>query len=856
MAGLLAPTGAAFANDSVVKTSFGNVQTTKTGKAVAGTKAEERTATTAVRVSADDRQGWILDGEGSENRGEGRSAFTAAGLRVTTESRTDGAVGRVWYEDQADWIGVREAMTTASMDYTTAPGVPAAALNLTLAYVQNGTFAWGGTIVLEDVERNAWVTRDIPLEGYQLTKVSDTRWEIEDLDAFLTALEAEQATKNFQIVAVGYSLGTGAIGDTTIRSISVADRSYNFGVDVTAGTVSISGTPQVGKKLTATPGTGWLPAGETDIPMAYEWKVGGTVVGTGPSYTVQRADQGKQLAVTAVGGLPMFASDAVTSAPVTPVGVDAAVVRSTADDLQGWNHDTESKGTAEHQYTGKGLRIQTLADGDKAAGFVAPAEELTLDMAADAAMDYDGLSGVEPSIQLMIWVTDSKGETTFGGTLVREKHHDFWWGTKDLGLPGLEPLGSKKFTVADLETLADKAEQAGLDIRVRYVGYALGTGGTGEAMIRSITAGGTTYEFGAQVTAGSVAISGTPRVGSTVSARLTGWGPTGETVPTAYEWKVGGKVVGTKATYKLAPADAGKRVTVTVSAGGGQFFPAKPVTSSAATVATAPFSSAPTPKIAGTAKVGSKLTASTGTWSPSAKLSYQWQANGSAIKGATKSTFTPGANERGKKITVQVRGTATGYTTATKTSAASKAVAAGTFSKANAPTISGTARVGVKLTAKPATPSPTAKTTYQWKVDGKNVSGATKSTFTPRAADRGKKVTVTTTATRAGYTTVTKTSAAKTVAAGQLGQTAKPKVVGQAKVGKTLRADIGKYKVKPTSVSYQWRVNGKAVQGLTKSTYTPTAKAVTGRVSVTVTVKKAGFTTITTTSTMTPKVTR
>jgi len=62
--------------------------------------------------------------------------------------------------------------------------------------------------------------------------------------------------------------------------------------------------------------------------------------------------------------------------------------------------------------------------------------------------------------------------------------------------------------------------------------------------------------------------------------------------------------------------------------------------------------------------------------------------------------------------------------------------------------------------------------------------------------------------------------------------------------------------VKPTSVTYQWRVNGKAVKGLTSPAYTPTAKAVTGKVSVTVTVKKAGFTTITSTSAMTPKVTR
>mgnify|MGYP003704356425 CR=1 FL=1 len=45
------------------------------------------------------------------------------------------------------------------------------------------------------------------------------------------------------------------------------------------------------------------------------------------------------------------------------------------------------------------------------------------------------------------------------------------------------------------------------------------------------------------------------------------------------------------------------------------------------------------PKISGTAKVGSTLTAKPGTWTSKTTFSYQWYANGKAISKATKVTY-------------------------------------------------------------------------------------------------------------------------------------------------------------------------------------------------------------------------
>jgi hypothetical protein len=76
-----------------------------------------------------------------------------------------------------------------------------------------------------------------------------------------------------------------------------------------------------------------------------------------------------------------------------------------------------------------------------------------------------------------------------------------------------------------------------------------------------------------------------------------------------------------------------------------------------------------TPKISGTAKVGKRLTAKPGTWTSGTRFSYQWYANGVAIKKATKSTLTLKSAQKGKKITVKVTGKKSGYATVAKTAA-------------------------------------------------------------------------------------------------------------------------------------------------------------------------------------------
>ncbi|WP_202615954.1 putative Ig domain-containing protein, partial [Arthrobacter sp. H-02-3] len=173
-------------------------------------------------------------------------------------------------------------------------------------------------------------------------------------------------------------------------------------------------------------------------------------------------------------------------------------------------------------------------------------------------------------------------------------------------------------------------------------------------------------------------ITGTAKVGSTLTAVPGTWGPAPVTL--AYQWRAGGVAIlaGVKSTYVPVAADAGKTLTVTVTGTKtGYTTAAKTSAATAAVTALPSLSPVPVPTITGTAKVGSTLTAVPGTWGPApVTLTYQWKANGVAVTGATAATYKPVAAQTGKSLTVTVTGTKTGYSTKAKTSAATAQIAA------------------------------------------------------------------------------------------------------------------------------------------------------------------------------------
>ncbi|HEX8346245.1 MAG TPA: hypothetical protein VF657_16120, partial [Actinoplanes sp.] len=171
------------------------------------------------------------------------------------------------------------------------------------------------------------------------------------------------------------------------------------------------------------------------------------------------------------------------------------------------------------------------------------------------------------------------------------------------------------------------------------------------------------------------------------------------------------------------------------------------------------------PSITGTRVVGQTVRVSAGGWTPAAtSYTYQWSANGAAIKGATGASYLIPATALGRKLTVTVTARRGGHPNGAATSAAAT-VARGKAPRASAaPKVTGTAKVGRTVKVAVGTWSPKATSyRYEWRLNGSVVRGATGSSLRLTAAMRNKRLTVTVIARRAGHTDGKATSKPVTV---------------------------------------------------------------------------------------------
>lgn len=164
-------------------------------------------------------------------------------------------------------------------------------------------------------------------------------------------------------------------------------------------------------------------------------------------------------------------------------------------------------------------------------------------------------------------------------------------------------------------------------------------------------------------------MTGVPAVGKTLTAKPGTWSVDG--LSFSYQWLRNGSAIpgATKAAYKVVSADAGKNLAVRVTAS----KPGLPdgVATSATVKAGKALTSTPTPKLTGTAKVGKTLKAKAGSWKPAkVALKYQWLRDGKPISKATKASYKLVKADAGRKLTVQVTGSKSGYASVVKTSKA------------------------------------------------------------------------------------------------------------------------------------------------------------------------------------------
>jgi hypothetical protein len=163
------------------------------------------------------------------------------------------------------------------------------------------------------------------------------------------------------------------------------------------------------------------------------------------------------------------------------------------------------------------------------------------------------------------------------------------------------------------------------------------------------------------------------------------------------------------------------------------------------------------PVVSGSGAVGTPLTVSTGIWTFTPTLTYQWKRNGIEIPGVTGTSYTPQGDHLGDVISVYVVAKRAGFDSNYANSNEVKVVrgAAPTATGVNAPKVTGRAATCSTLTATPGVWSlDGVQLSYQWYLHGDGdyaVPGATKSTYATEPSSLGARVFVRVTATRDGY---------------------------------------------------------------------------------------------------------
>src|SRR5207245_1538300 len=230
-------------------------------------------------------------------------------------------------------------------------------------------------------------------------------------------------------------------------------------------------------------------------------------------------------------------------------------------------------------------------------------------------------------------------------------------------------------------------------------------------------------------------VSQTVTSGQTASFSVAAMG----TAPLTYQWNKNGTAIsGATAASYTTPAttssDNGAQFTVNVSNS------ACTVTSNAATLTVNTPPSISAQPISQTATAGQTASFSV-TASGTSPLSYQWNKNGTAIGGATSSSYTTPVTttaDNGAQFTVTVSHSAGSVTSSNSASSATSNAATLTVNAAAvAPSISTqpasqTVPAGQTATFS-VTATGTAPLSYQWQKNGTAVSGATSSTYTTPA---------------------------------------------------------------------------------------------------------------------------
>jgi uncharacterized repeat protein (TIGR01451 family) len=342
------------------------------------------------------------------------------------------------------------------------------------------------------------------------------------------------------------------------------------------------------------------------------------------------------------------------------------------------------------------------------------------------------------------------------------------------------------------------------------------------------------------------AISGTAAVGGTVSVDTPVTEPDGDAYGVAYQWYADGAAISgaTSDSYSVTTDEAHTTLTVTLTATDSNGYSASATASGVAVANAAPSFDA-TPSIDGTGLVGNTLTAvdtaTSDTDADTVSLSYQWQADGVDIAGATAESYTLTSAEAHSDITVVVTAD-DGYDPVAVTTAA--VTVDNTDPVISGVDITGSANPGETLTAVVSGKDDDGDTlnySYAWYVDG--VLAGTGESYIIGSGDIGNSLFVIVTVSDGHGGSDSGSSMALSITGNHPVFDATPTISGTAVVGSSLGVSgvsASDADGDAITYSYQWRSNGAAIAGATASSYTLSSAEAHSTITLQVTADDSG----------------
>ncbi|MEH3032706.1 MAG: CHAP domain-containing protein [Aeromicrobium erythreum] len=435
---------------------------------------------------------------------------------------------------------------------------------------------------------------------------------------------------------------------------------------------TVGGTVKVGVAATATPGS-W-----TMTPsLSYQWLLDGKAVSkaTGRTFTPPGTAWGRKLSVKVTAKKSGYPTKTATSAArtISPGKLDkVATPKVTGDPAVGRTLGVDTDGA--WSPTPETFKYQWSADGEPVEGATEPTFTPDVDQLGDRISV--ALSVSKPGHGYSS-ATTAATPAVVPGTLTASS----------------EPSVTRSPVVdRAIEALPGRWSQADVTVTRRWTrdGTTI-PGATGAtytptpaevgstiAVVQTISRPGYTTVT-RTLTAGKVGlaafsaapqptVSGRPTVGEALKATPGTWAPT---ATLTYRWSADGRAIegATGPTFVAGAAQQGKVLTVSVT-GQRPGYTSRTVTSArTAAVAAGRIAFRADPRITGSARPGSRLTAEPEVTVPSGgRVTYRWY-RGTKPLSATGRTYTPVSGDLGHRLSVEVTASAPGYVSAKRRTA-------------------------------------------------------------------------------------------------------------------------------------------------------------------------------------------